>query len=227
MCLANASAMNSDLRAERVFKRLANSYGLPDWREADPLEVLVGCLISGGTLGRTATRVIRALHSAFGHGPGFWERVRDAQVEEIQDALGAVIWSEHKPLWVQSLLREISVRRRGELSLDFLSKLPSPVALAWLRTLPGVDAQSARRTLRLSTLAMSVPVEGPGAAILDWLEIDPVRPWGTRKEEQFQELLKTHMQRTCFVARPACGRCPLPDLCQVALQSRGDRLEAA
>ena len=64
--------------------------------------------------------------------------MRDAPTAEVQDAIKTCNWPEQKAPRIQQILRLVTERRGGELSLDFLEHLPIREARDWLE-------ESARR----------------------------------------------------------------------------------
>jgi endonuclease-3 len=72
-----------------------------------------------------------------------------------------------------------------------------------------VDSHHYRVAVRLGLLSARIPV-GPSHAILTALL---PRGWGAQQVYDHHEALMLHGQRCCFHHSPACGRCPVLDLC--------------
>ena len=128
------------------------------------------------------------------------------------------------------MLRAITERRGGELSLDFLADWPVLEARAWLEELPGVGPKTSAATLLFSRLRKpALPVDshhhrvaarlglipagvavGPSHAVL---EAQLPADWSAQQVYDNHEALMLHGQRCCFVRNPACRRCPVLDLC--------------
>lgn len=228
----------------RVHERLCATYGcpIPFFHDLDPLSELISALLSHRTRNADSGRAFRQLRAGF----STWEAVRDAPLEEVQSAIGSVTWPEQKAPRLQAVLREITSLRAGVLSLDFLEELEVPQARAWLEALPGVgpktsaavllfsrlrmpalpvDSHHYRVAVRLGLLSARIPV-GPSHAILAALL---PQEWDAQQVYDHHEALMLHGQRCCFHQSPACGRCPVLDLCpfgQERMQrgvARGDR----
>lgn len=212
----------------QVHERLCATYGcpIPFFHDLDPLSELVSALLSHRTRNADSGRAFRQLRAQFPN----WEAVRDAPLEAVQTAIGSVTWPEQKAPRIQAVLREITTRRDGALSLDFLEELEVPQARAWLEALPGVgpktsaavllfsrlrmpampvDSHHYRVAVRLGLLSARIPV-GPSHAILSALL---PQGWDAQQVYDHHEALMLHGQRCCFHQSPACGRCPVLDLC--------------
>jgi endonuclease-3 len=227
----------------RVHERLCKAYGcpIPFFHDLDPLSELISALLSHRTRNADSGRAFRQLRARF----STWEAVRDAPLEEVQSAIGSVTWPEQKAPRLQAVLREITSRRGGELSLDFLEGMEVPQARAWLEALPGVgpktsaavllfsrlrmpalpvDSHHYRVAVRLGLLSARIPV-GPSHAILAALL---PQEWDAQQVYDHHEALMLHGQRCCYHQSPACGRCPVLDLCPLGQErmrrgmARGD-----
>ncbi|MDC0714617.1 Fe-S cluster assembly protein HesB [Stigmatella sp. ncwal1] len=215
-------------KALLVHERLCAAYGCPIafFHELDPLSELVSALLSHRTRNADSGRAFRQLRARF----VTWEAVRDAPCAEVQEAIAPVTWPEQKAPRLQHILREITARRGGDMALDFLEALPVPQARAWLESLPGVgpktsaavllfsrlrrpalpvDSHHYRVAVRLGLLSARIPV-GPSHALLAALL---PQDWGAQQVYDHHEVLMLHGQRCCFHQSPACGRCPVLDLC--------------
>src|SRR5215210_7364330 len=109
-------------KALLVHERLCAKYGCPIayFHEMDPLSELVSSLLSHRTRNADSARAFRQLRARF----PTWELVRDAPTAEVQEAVAPATWPEQKAPRIQQVLRDITARRGGDLSLDFLAALP-------------------------------------------------------------------------------------------------------
>jgi endonuclease-3 len=168
----------------------------------------------------------------------------DAPTAEVEVAIIACTWPELKAPRIQQILRQI-MAERGELSLDFLADLDVSAARAWLETLPGVGKKTSAAVLSFSLLRKAaLPVDSHHHRVAERLELIPARTSLDRAHELLEaqlpsgasaqfvydnhEVLMLHGQRCCFHHRPACGRCPLLDLCptgQFSLSTSPKRIE--
>ena len=158
-----------------------------------------------------------------------WESVRDASVENVQNAIAACTWPEQKAPRLQQVLKQITAER-GNLNLDSLESMTVENALSWLETLPGVEPKTSAAVLAFSTMRRrALPVDshhhrvaqrlGPIAKSLSVgpshrvLEAQLPRDWDAQQFYDNHEVLMLHGQRVCFYFNPACARCVLLDIC--------------
>jgi endonuclease III len=210
-----------------IHQRLCADYGCPIayFHNLDPLSELVSSLLSHRTRNADSGRAFKALRSRFAD----WAAVRDAPVEDVEEAIAACTWAEQKAPRIQQVLRLIS-DRCGNLSLDFLADLPVPEARAWLEALPGVGPKTSAAVLSFSQLRQrALPVDshhhrvavrlglipttiavGPSHALLE-AQLPP--EWTAQQVYDNHEVMMLHGQRCCYYQNPACDRCSVLDLC--------------
>jgi endonuclease-3 len=197
-----------------------------NFHHLDPLSELVSSLLSHRTTNRASGRAFRRLRERF----ATWEAVRDAPVAEVEEAVAECTWPEQKAPRIQEVLREITIRREGALSLDFLGELPVAEARAWLEALRGVGPKTSAAVLLFSILRMpALPVDshhhrvaarlglippnvavGPAHRLLE-AQLPP--GWSAQQVYDNHEALMLHGQRCCFFRSPARRRCPVLELC--------------
>jgi endonuclease-3 len=227
-------------RALLVHERLCAEYGcpIPYFHHLDPLSELVSSLLSHRTKNADSGRAFRQLRARF----PTWEAVRDAPVAEVEAAVAAVTWPEQKAPRIQQVLRTITERCRGDLSLDFLELMSVREARDWLESIPGVGPKTSAAVLLFSALRMpALPVDshhhrvaqrlgliGPNVAVGPShrvLEEQLPLDWSAQQVYDNHEALMLHGQRCCYFRNPECGRCPVLDLCPYGQErmSRGGR----
>ena len=111
-------------------------------------------------------------------------------------------------------------------------------ARAWLERLPGIGPKTSAAVLSFSTLRRAaLPVDshhhrvairtglippslavGPSHRVLA-AQLPP--DWDAQQVYDNHEVLMLHGQRCCFFRQPACGRCPLLDLCPAGQERHG------
>ena len=158
-----APSLSTDLQAKalEIHQRLCAHYHCPIkyFHTIDPLSELVSSLLSHRTLNRDSGRAFRALRERFAN----WEAMRDAPVAEVQEAISACTWPEQKAPRIQQVLREVTARGNGVMSLEFLRDWPVAEARAWLESLPGVGPKTSAAVLSFSNLrGRALPVDSHG-----------------------------------------------------------------
>jgi endonuclease-3 len=208
-------------RVARIRERLASVYGVPVQEpHGDPLAELVLTVLSQSTNDRNRDVAFLRLRERF---PS-WEAVRDAPVEEIEEAIRPGGISKVKSARVQAILRAIS-DGGGDLDLSWMRDAPVAESRSYLCALPGVGRKTAacvllfayglrdvpvdthvgRVATRLGLLRPKAPSEELHDAMLD------LTPEGA--ELEFHVNLLRHGRRTCHAQRPACDDCALARMC--------------
>lgn len=211
-------------RALLVHGRLAARYGPRVWPgRSDPLDELVLTILSQSTTDHNSGMAYAALRRRF----PTWEEVLDAPVGEVYAAIRPAGLGNVKAPRIQQTLRRVQ-ERAGRLSLDHLDELPLDEARAWLTGLEGIGPKTAacvlmfalgrpalpvdthvhRVSLRLGLIGPRVSAEAAHALIEGALPPEAVYP--------FHLNMIHHGRDTCAARAPACGRCPLADVCDYA-----------
>ncbi len=203
---------SSELRARAllVHERLCAEYGcpIPYFHDLDPLSELVSSLLSHRTKNRDSGRAFRQLRERF----PTWEAVRDAPTAPVQEAISPATWPEQKAPRIQQILREITTRCPGDLSLDFLSDLPVRAAREWLESLTGgrAENQCGRAAFQPLALILENISVGPAHRLLE-AQLPP--DLTAQQVYDNHEALMLHGQRCCYFRNPDCHRCAVLDLC--------------
>ncbi len=225
-------------KALEIHRRLCRAYGcpIPYFHDLDPLSELVSSLLSHRTRNADSGRAFRSLRARFAS----WEEVRDASPAEVEAAIAGVTWPELKAPRLQAVLRAVTDRRGGELSLDFLESVPVDEARRWLEALPGVGPKTSAAVLSFSRLRKAaLPVDSHHhrvaartGLIPASLDVGPTHrvlaaqlppDWDAQSVYDNHEVMMLHGQRCCSHRRPACGRCPVLDLCPTGLATTAGR----
>ena len=166
-------------RVRAIRDRLRLVYGIPPAEpHGHPIAELILTVLSQSTNDRNRDVAYLALRERF---PGdTWVRVRDAPVDEIEEAIRPGGISKVKSARIKQILRAITDtsqpddagaahsgeagrRARGrpahELSLDWLSELQVPEAQQYLCALPGVGRKTAACVLLFALGMRDVPVD--------------------------------------------------------------------
>ena len=207
--------------------RLRLIYGVPAQApHGDGLAELVLTVLSQSTNDRNRDVAYLGLRERFGHS---WEAVRDAPVDEVEEAIRPGGISKVKSARIRSILTAVSqTAPGGSLSLDSLASRAVPEAQEYLCSLPGVGRKTAACVLLFSYGMRDVPVDThvsrvgmrlgllPPGAPFEVLhdEMLAITPAGA--ELEFHMNLLRHGRRTCHARRPACRACALRRLCPSA-----------
>jgi endonuclease-3 len=210
-------------RVRAVRDRLRLVYGIPGAEpHGHPIAELILTVLSQSTNDRNRDVAFLRLRDRL----PTWEEVRDAPVDEIEEAIRPGGISKVKSARIKSILLAIS--GGGDLSLDWLTDGSVKEAQGYLVSLPGVGRKTAACVLLFALGMHDVPVDThvsrvgmrlhllrPGAPFTElhdtMLEITP------RGEELELHLnLLRHGRRTCHARRPACRACALRRMCPSA-----------
>lgn len=194
----------------------------------DPLDGLIGTILSQATSDTNSARAHRALRAAF----PVWHAMEDTP----DDVLAAVIRSgglaNLKARRIKDVLAAI-VRERGDFDLTFLADMPLDEARSWLQSLPGVGPKTAACVLLFDLGRPALPVDthvhrvarrlgliGPkvsAEAAHSMLEaaLPPERVY------TFHIHLIEHGRTICKAPIPRCGQCPLTALCNYYQRQMG------
>lgn len=204
-------------RLRAILERLRERYGRPSTRiHGAPVDELVLTVLSQNTNDRNRDVAYERLRERF---PS-WEAVRDAPVEEIEDAIRPGGLAVTKAPRIQRILQAI-----GDLDLAWLADAPLEDARAYLCALPGVGRKTAACVLLFAYGRHDVPVDThvhrvgtrlglfrEGASLDECHDEMLCLSAGADPIEAHVALIR-HGRRLCAARNPACGRCPLLRMC--------------
>jgi endonuclease-3 len=215
-----------DTRLEEIHRRLLRFYGKPPERNVwDPLKQFIYSLLSSRTKTEVTYEVVEHLESHFGS----WEKLRDAPVAEIEEAIRPITFSERKAVQLKLALEQIT-EKCGMLSLDFLKSYRTDKIRSWLERFDGVGSKTSGAVVNFSSLrrrALCVDSHhlrvterlgfvGKGTDARETetrlMEMAPT-DWSPGMLDEHHTLIKIHGQRTCTVHYPRCPGCPLLNVC--------------
>jgi endonuclease III len=213
-------------RVRAVRDRLRLVYGVPNAApHGHPIAELILTVLSQSTNDRNRDVAYLALRERFEG----WEAIRDAPVDQLEEAIRPGGISKVKSARIKDILGEITETAPGhELSLDWLAELTVPEAQEYLIGLPGVGRKTAACVLLFALGMRDVPVDTHVSRVGMRLEI--LRP-GAPFEElhdtlltitppgeelEFHLNLLRHGRRTCHARRPDCSGCALRRTCPSA-----------
>jgi len=200
-----------------VLRRLRSAYGEPvQPPHGAPLDELVLTVLSQSTNDRNRDVAYQRLRERF---PS-WEAVRDAPLEQVEEAIRPGGISKVKSRRIQDILRSID-----PLDLGWLENAPVGRARDYLVTLPGVGRKTAACVLLFSYGRHDVPVDTHvfrvgsrlglfrAAGGLENAHDDILRLTTPEDAYEAHVALLRHGRRICSARAPACADCPLLDIC--------------
>ena len=208
-------------RAVKIHERLLEFYGEPIWRNPLPaIDELVSTILSQNTNDINRDRAFNALRAKF----STWEQVRDAQTNDVVEAIRPSGLANQKGPRIQQVLRSIT-EERGGLDLSFLKELSVEQARNWLTKFNGVGPKTAAIVLCFSLEMPAFPVDTHVYRVTGRI--------GLRPEKMTVEQAHTHLEglfppetyyaahlniirlgrEICQARRPRCEECPIIKLC--------------
>ncbi len=198
--------------------RLRLVYGRPSAPpHRRPLDELILTVLSQSTNDRNRDVAFLRLRARF---PS-WTAVREAPLEEVEEAIRPGGISRVKSERIQAILRALD----DPPSLDHLAALDVAAARAELVALPGVGRKTAACVLLFAYGMPDVPVDThvsrvgtrlglfrPGAPFEE-LHDDMLALTPRGQELEFHVNLLRHGRRTCHAQRPQCPACALRRMC--------------
>jgi endonuclease III len=207
-------------RLRRIVERLAREYGRPILRpHRAPVDELVLTVLSQNTNDRNRDVAYARLRERFSS----WEEVREAPVEELEEAIRPGGLAPTKSMRIRQILEALD----GD-DLASLADAPLDDARRELCALPGVGRKTAACVLLFSFGRHDVPVDTHVHRV--GLRLGLFRP-GAPLEEAHDEMLRLsrgldpyeahvslirHGRRTCHARAPRCDECPLRRMCPYA-----------
>ena len=208
-------------KIDRVYAMLEETYGVKtNHPDGDPLDGLIGTILSQSTTDINSGRAHRALRAAFPD----WAALLDIPEEAVADVIRAGGLANLKARRIKEALAAIH-DQRGNLDLGFLDKMPPEEARDWLRALPGVGPKTASCVLmfdlgkpilpvdthihrvagRLGLIGPKVNAEAAHGALQEQLAPDQIY--------EFHLNMIAHGRRVCRAPLPKCSLCPLTADC--------------
>lgn len=207
-------------KLEAIHERLLEAYGRPRKRRRNPVDVLVGTILSQNTTDKNAHEAFRRLKRKF----RTWERVATAPVGEIIKAIRIAGLSNIRGPRIKRILQQIK-EREGKVSLERLKKLTPKEALKELLSFDGVGPKTARCVL-LFAFGMDVfPVDTHILRLSKRLGLVPQNCTQERAHEILEPAVPkgaslslhlnmiAHGRAVCHPQNPECESCVLLDLC--------------
>jgi len=207
-------------RLRAILERLRDEYGKPSTRiHGAPIDELVLTVLSQNTNDRNRDVAYERLRDRF---PS-WEAVRDAPVEEIEEAIRPGGLAVTKAPRIQRIL--VAISESGSMDLSWMADAPLGAARDYLCALPGVGRKTAACVLLFSYGRHDVPVDTHvhrvgtrlglfrEGASLDECHDEMLRLSARADPLEAHVALIRHGRRTCHARKPQCDACPLLRMC--------------
>jgi len=206
---------------DQITSLLEQEYGALEWQSrSDPLSELIAAILSQNTSDVNSKRAFDRLVATFSS----WERVAEASIEQIAEAIKGGGLSRIKAGRIKAILESIR-QDQGSLDLGFLRVLPLAEAKAWLEKLPGVGPKTAACVLLFSLGRPALPVDTHVYRVSRRLglidsRVSPKEAHRLLEEMvppqaryQFHLHMLAHGRSICRAPRPLCHTCILEEGC--------------
>ncbi len=212
---------NLSKRALKVHQKLLEAFGEPVWRNPLPaMDELISTILSQNTNDINRDRAFNSLHEKF----PTWESVRDADTNDVVDAIRPAGLANQKGPRIQKVLRKIT-EERGNLDLSFLKDLPLEEARAWLTKFNGVGPKTAAIVLLFSLGRPAFPVDTHIYRVTGRIGLRPEKMTVEQAHPYLESLFPpetyyaAHLniirlgREICHARKPDCPNCPIRKLC--------------
>jgi endonuclease-3 len=213
----------SDLktRAIKIHGTLLKAFGEPIWRNPLPaIDELVSTILSQNTNDINRDRGFNALHAKF----PTWEQVRDADTNEVIEAIRPAGLANQKGPRIQQVLKAIT-EERGALDLSFLAEMPLEEARSWLTKFNGVGPKTAAIVLCFSLNIPAFPVDTHVYRVTGRIGLRPQKLTVEQAHPYLEAVFPAetyyaaHLnlirlgREICNARKPLCMNCPIVKLC--------------
>jgi len=208
-------------KALQVHQKLLEFYGEPVWRNPlPPVDELVSTILSQNTNDVNRDRAFESLRAKF----STWEQVRDADTDEVIEAVRVAGLANQKGPRLQQVLRDIT-QERGSLDLSFLADMPLEEARDWLTRFKGVGPKTAAIVLCFSLGRPAFPVDTHVYRVTGRIGLRPEKMTVEQAHPYLESILPpetyyaAHLniirlgREICMARKPKCPECPVYDLC--------------
>lgn len=208
-------------KALKVHKKLLEAFGEPVWRNPlPPVDELVSTILSQNTNDINRDRAFDSLRAKF----PTWEDVRDADTDEVIEAVRVAGLANQKGPRLQQVLRDITAER-GSLDLSFLEDMPLEEARDWLTRFKGVGPKTAAIVLCFSLGRPAFPVDTHVYRVTGRIGLRPEKMTVEQAHPYLEGIFPpetyyaAHIniirlgREVCAARKPNCPVCPVRELC--------------
>jgi endonuclease-3 len=204
-----------------IIQNLERAYGVPsNDSRSDPLDMLIGIILSQATSDTNSRRTFDALKRRF----PTWEDALRARESTIARTIQSGGLANQKASVIKSLLRQIK-QERGALDLAFLHELSPAAAVDYLSKFRGIGPKTIACTLLFACHTEVFPLDTHIFRILRRVGLIPQKCTDRRAHEIMNALVPTgkfysfhvnlirHGRALCRPRDPLCARCPIVEYC--------------
>ncbi len=204
-----------------IIQNLERAYGVPANRRAsDPLDMLIGIILSQATSDVNSRRTFAALKARF----PTWDKVLRARETTIAATIKTGGLANQKAKVIKRLLRQLK-EQHGTLDLSFLHDMPAADAVAYLAQFHGAGPKTIACTLLFACRKDVFPLDTHIFRVLRRVGLIPPRCSDKRAHEimnarvppgkfySFHVNLIRHGRTLCRPREPLCPRCPIVEYC--------------
>ncbi|MBE2278941.1 MAG: endonuclease III [Ignavibacteriaceae bacterium] len=206
----------------KINDALIKHFGVPERNQeySDPLDVLIGTILSQNTTDRNSWQAYQNLKEKFPE----WEQVLSLTPQELAQVIKSAGLINQKANAILDVLKEIKIKN-GELNLDFIKDLSDDEILDYLTSFKGVGVKTASCVLLFSLKRNFCPVDTHVNRIINRVGgVKSAAPDKTfaliRKHipenqgHSFHTNLLLLGRQYCRPQKPDCAACPIEKLCK-------------
>lgn len=214
--------LEKQAKAQALYLRLNQFFGEPIWAPCpNAVDELILTILSANTNDSNSGRAFAQLKARFGDD---WEAVRLAPLGEIELAIRPAGMYHQKAAHLVATLAQLK-QDHGAYTLAHLATLPTPAALTYLTSLPGVGHKTASIVLLFCFNLGAFPVDTHIQRISQRLGLAPRRATPEKIKATWETLLPPstfyalhlnlirHGRQICTARQPKCASCPLQTVC--------------
>jgi endonuclease-3 len=200
---------------------LERVFGIPELDPpSDPLDMLIGVILSQATTNANSDRTYAALKKRF----PTWDLAERAREKTIADTIRLGGLANQKASVIKELLRDIKAER-GDLDLSFLHRLSAVDAAAFLRRFRGIGPKTIACTLLFACHHEIFPLDTHIFRVLRRVGLIPQKSSDdeahrilglvvpTGKFYSFHVNVIRLGRQICRPREPQCERCPIVEYC--------------
>lgn len=204
-----------------IVQNLERTYGLPmNERGSDPLDMLIGVILSQATSDINSERTFAALKKRF----PTWDAALRARTSTIAATIRSGGLANQKAVVIKEVLRHLK-EEHGTLDLSFLNNLSSEKATAYLSEFRGLGPKTIACTLLFACGKEVFPLDTHIFRVLRRVGLIPQKCTDQRAHEimnsivprgkfySFHVNLIRHGRTLCRPREPLCDRCPIVEYC--------------